>query len=460
MLLAQALSGFAFAFAQTMVITALPTLKEDLHTSTTWVTWVATVGLIVSSVATPILSKLGDQFGRKRLVLISLCTFFVASLVAVVAPNIWVLILARAFMGAGGAVYPLNTAIIGDVFPRDRVAFGVGFIAATFPIGGAVGLGLSGVLVDAISWRSLFALGATVVGVATVLVFIFVPGRPGKAKSQIDVPGAVLLSATLLSFLLAVTEGHNWGWTSGRVLGLFALSAASLAGWIAVELRSPAPMIDLHLLTQRTVMLANVSMIFAGFANIGIFITLPAFIQSSSDEAGYGFGASATVAGLYLVPAALLGSLTGSSASGLARRWGTRWIAMLGMAMTLVGLVLLAEWHDTSWQFVLALLIFGAGTPLVQALLATLIVFSVPPEDRGVASGINTVMRNMGGAVGGQVTAAILASSTIAGTRIPTETAYVAVFWLGAALAAIGMGLLAFLQPRQPAHLGAAEAAQ
>jgi MFS family permease len=225
-LAALTLAGIAYALQQTMVVPALPALQRDLHTSTTWVTWLLTGFLLVSAVATPILGKLGDQHGKERLLLISMSVFFIGCVAAIFAWNIWTLIAARAVQGAGGAVFPLSFAIIKDEFPTEKVGGALGIVSAVFAIGGGLGLVLSGVIVDNLSWRWLFIVGAAGVGASVVLISRFVPESPIKTPTRLDVPGAVLLSLVLGSLLLALTEGQAWGWTSARIVGLFVTSAS------------------------------------------------------------------------------------------------------------------------------------------------------------------------------------------------------------------------------------------
>src|SRR5436190_138858 len=197
-----------------MIVPALPTLQRDLDTTTAWATWLLTGFLLVAAVSTPILGKLGDQYGKERLLVISLAIFFVGCVLAIFAWNIWSLIACRCLQGLGGAVFPLSFAIINDEFPREKVGTGVGMISAVFGIGGGLGLVLSGLLIDHLSWRWIFIVGAAGVGVAVVLVRRYVPESPIKTPSRVDFPGAALLAALLLSLLLALTEGDSWGWTS------------------------------------------------------------------------------------------------------------------------------------------------------------------------------------------------------------------------------------------------------
>ncbi len=199
------LAGTAFALQQTMVVPALPVLQRDLHTTTTWATWVLTVFLLVASVATPILGKLGDQYGKERLLTISLTIFLAGCIGCAAAWNIWSLVAFRAVSGAGAAVFPLSFAIIRDEFPPEKVGVGIGLVSAVFGVGGGFGIVLSGVIVDNFSWRWLFIIGGLGVAASVVLVHRFVPESPIKTPSRFDVPGAVLLSAGLIALLLALS---------------------------------------------------------------------------------------------------------------------------------------------------------------------------------------------------------------------------------------------------------------
>src|SRR5881409_3818065 len=247
-----------------MVIPALPTLQRDLNTTTAWVTWVLTVYLLVASVATPLLGKLGDQYGKERLLVISLAIFLAGSIGAAAAWNIWALIAWRAVQGAGAAVFPLSYGIIRDEFPREKVGVAIGLISAVFGIGGGFGIVLSGLIVDNMSWRWLFIVGAVNIAVATVLVHRFVPESPIKTPSRVDFVGATLLSGGLIAMLVALTEGERWGWTSMRTLGLAAAAAVLLTAWRIAELNVDEPMVDMRMLARREILLTNITALISG----------------------------------------------------------------------------------------------------------------------------------------------------------------------------------------------------
>ena len=282
---------------------------------------------------------------------------------AIFAPNIAVLIGCRILQGAGAAVFPLSFAIIKDEFPAEKVSVAVGAVSAVFAVGGGLGLVLSGVIMDNLSWHWLFVVGAVAVGIAAVLVHLYVPESPIKSPSRVDFIGATLLSVGLVSLLLALTEGESWGWGSTRVVALFTVAAVALVAWGFAETRVPDPMVDMRMLARRPVFFANLTGLIAGFAMFGSFVLVPNFVQISEDVAGYGFGASATTTGLYLVPAALAGFLMGPLAGVMGRRWGSKWPLSIGMTLATIALTMLAEWHDEPWQVVAAMLVFGPGHP-------------------------------------------------------------------------------------------------
>src|SRR5690242_17957415 len=292
-----------------MVIPALPTLQHDLHTTTTWVTWVLTVFLLVASVATPILGKLGDQYGKEHVLVIALLIFLAGSIGAALAWNIWSLIAWRALQGAGSAVFPLSFGIIRDEFPREKVGVAIGLISAVFGIGGGLGIVLSGLIVDHLSWRWIFVVGAVNIAAAAVLVHRYVPESPIKTPSRVDFVGATLLSGGLICLLVALTEGEDWGWTSARTLGLGAVSVLFFLAWVLAELRVDEPLVDMRMMAGRQVLFTNLTALVAGFAMFGTFVLVPNFVQTPQGlPAGvqrlvdYGFHAGATKAGPFLLP--------------------------------------------------------------------------------------------------------------------------------------------------------------
>ena len=451
------LAGTAFAFQQTMVFPALPTFQEEFGASTAWTTWVLTAFLVSAAVTTPVLGKLGDQYGKERLLLVSLGIFLVGCVGAAAAWNLPSLIAFRALSGAGGALFPLSFAIIRDELPPARVGIGIGLLSAVFGVGGGFGIVLSGVIVDQLSWRLLFVLGSIPVAASLLLVHRFVPESPIRTPSRVDVPGALLLSGALVAFMVALTEGEHLGWVSSPIVGLAAVSALLFAVWGFVESRSPAPMVDLRMLAHRPVLLTNVTTMISGFALFTCFVLVPAFVVSPSGR-GYGFGASATQAGLYLLPSSIAMLFSGPAAGLLGRRVGPKWPLAGGMAIVALAALLLSQAHDEPWQVALASGLLGVGVGAAFAAMVALIAENVDAREMGIATGMNTVVRMIGSVTGGQIGAALLTAQTIGSTSAPAESAFTWAFGLSAvaALAAAALTLSITQRPlRRLATAGA-----
>ncbi|HWH54799.1 MAG TPA: MFS transporter [Gaiellaceae bacterium] len=457
--------GTAFALQQTMVIPALPAFQHELHTSTEWVTWVLTVFLLVASVSTPLLGKLGDQYGKERMLLISLSIFLAGCIGCALAWNIGSLIGFRALAGIGAAVFPLSFAIIRDEFPPEKVGVAIGLVSAVFGVGGGFGIVISGLIVDNLSWRWLFVIGSIPIAACVPLVHKFVPESPIKTSSRVDFVGASLLSTGLICLLLALTEGESWGWSSGGVLGLFAAAAVVLTTWVVAELRVPEPMVDMHVFSRRPVLLTNVTALITGFAMFGTFVLIPNFVETphglSSSVArlvDYGFDASATKAGLYLLPSSVMLLFAGPVAGLIGRRTGFKWPLAAGMLLAGASAASFALWHEHPWQILAAMPLLGVGVGFAFAAMATLITEAVRPTETGIATGMNTVMRTVGGVIGGQVGAAILTAHAIGATGVPTARGYEIAFAIAAAAAFVGAVVAVFVTPTRLRRLVTAEA--
>src|SRR5690349_21391436 len=231
----------SFSLLQSMVNPVLPTIEAALDTDQATVTWVLTAYLLSASVFTPIIGRIGDKVGKERMLVAALATLALGSLMAALAPSIGVLIAARAVQGVGGGVLPLTFGIIRDEFPREKVAGAVGTSAALLAVGGGVGLVLAGPLVDALSYHWLFWIPMIMTTVAAVAAAIWVPESPERTPGRINIGTALLMSGWLVALLVAVSQGHHWGWGSARVIGLFVIAAVLLPVWVLAESRSSQP---------------------------------------------------------------------------------------------------------------------------------------------------------------------------------------------------------------------------
>jgi EmrB/QacA subfamily drug resistance transporter len=457
-----ALSALSYALLQTMVAPALPEIQHELGASPATVTWVLTVYLLSASVATPILGRLGDIFGKERTLVAVLLLFALGSVIAALSNSLGLLVAGRAVQGAGGAVFPLAFGIIRDEFPRERVASGIGLISATFGIGGGAGLVLSGLIVDHLSYRWIFWFGLVVVLIATVATHLFVPESPVKSPARIDFTGAALLSGGLTSLLLAVSEGNRWGWGSPQIMGLFAVAAVLLVVWVLFEQRAHEPLVDIDLLRLRGVWTTNLTAFLIGFGMFGSFILIPQFVQTP-ESAGYGFGVGVTGAGLFMLPSAAVMLVAGPLAGTLGTRVGSKVPLLIGTASAAASFLFLSIAHSEAWHFVVAVSLLGFGIGMSFASMANLIVEAVPQHQTGEATGMNTIMRTVGGAFGAQIAAAIVTDHIAEGSRYAGESGFTAAFVMGTI--AVGVAFLAALlipgrRVREPRELQVAGGAR
>ncbi|MFN8110689.1 MAG: MFS transporter [Thermoleophilia bacterium] len=451
-----AVVAVSYVLQQTLVVPALPSLQRDLHTTNTWVTWVFTGFLLTSAICTPLLGKLGDMHGKKRMLVVSIAVFGVGTVLCALSGSIAMLIAARGLQGAGGAIFPLSFGIIRDELPRERVGVGLGLLSATFGVGGGAGLVLSGVILQHLSWPWLFWIGAMPVVVSVVLVARLIPESPVRTPSKLDLPGAVVLSGALAALLVALSEGERWGWLSVTTLGVFALAAVLTVVWVLIELRVDSPMVDIAMMRDRAVLWTNVGAFLTGVAMFGTFLLVPTFVQMPSGlppalagQVHYGFHASVIEAGLFLLPSSLVMLVVGPVGGVAERVVGARVVCAGGLVLLAVGAALLTFAHDQAWEITVAMAVVGGGVGLAYAMLAKLIVDAVEPRVTGVAMGMNTVMRTIGGVVGGQVGAAILSAMTIGSTSLPAERGFTTSF-AGSAIVALVAALGIAMVPRAP----------
>jgi EmrB/QacA subfamily drug resistance transporter len=440
----------SFSLLQSMVTPVLPTVEAALHTDQATVTWVLTAYLLSASVFTPIIGRVGDKVGKERMLVVALGALAAGSLLAAVASSIGVLIAARAIQGIGGGVLPLTFGIIRDEFPREKVSGAVGASSALLAVGGGFGLVLAGPIVDALSYHWLFWLPMVMTLVAAVLAFLFVPESPERAPGRINVGTALLLSAWLVTLLLGVSQGEQWGWTSGRVLGLFAATAVLLPIWVWAEARSDSPLVDMQMMRIPTVWTVNLVALLFGVGMYAVFAFTPQFLQTPDDVTGYGFGASVTESGLLLLPQSLATFLAGLASGWLTRRVGGKALLVTGAVLTALPTLGFVLWHDSLAVVVAELTLLGLGFGLAFAALSSLVVDAVPQSQTGVASGMNANIRTVGGALGSAVVASVI-TSDLRPDGFPAEAGYThgfAVLVVTSTLAAVVAALVPVVRAR------------
>ena len=444
-----ALGGAAFALLQSLVAPALPTIQHDLHTSATSATWVLTAYLLSAAVFTPIIGRLGDMHGKERMLVGVLGVLAAGTLIAALAHSIGLMILGRAVQGAGGAVFPLAFGIIRDEFPRERVATGIALVSAILGVGGGLGIVLAGPIVEHLSYHWLFWMPLVVVVAAAGLTHFFVPESPIKTPGQVNWAGAGLLSAWLVCLLLGISEGPSWGWGSLRIVALLVATAVFAVLWVRNEQRAAEPLVDMRMMRRRAVWTVNATAVLLGAGMFSSFVLIPQFVQLPVSS-GFGFGASVTGAGLFLVPSTIGMLLVSPLAGRLSSTVGSRVPLLVGALASTAAFALLATAHEHRSEVYVASGLMGIGIGFAFSAMANLMVEAVRPDETGVATGMNTVMRTIGGSVGAQVGASVLTASVVHG--LPTERGFTLAFAIAAA--ALFVSFVSALAVPRPARAG------
>jgi EmrB/QacA subfamily drug resistance transporter len=434
------LAACAYTLLQSLVVPALPVLQRELHASTSGVAWVFTAYLLAASVVTPIAGRLGDMFGKKLVLVIALAGLAAGSLLAALATTLPLMIVARTIQGLGGAIFPLAFGIVRDEFPRERVAGAIALISGIFAIGGGLGILLAGPILENLDYHWLFWIPLVVSIISTIATLLLVPESPIRAEGRVFWLGAVLLSGWLVALLLGVSNAPDWGWVDPRTLALFILAGALCAVWVWAESRARDPLVDIPMMRLRPVSTTNTATFLLGFGMYSAFVLIPQYV-AAPESTGYGYGASVTQAGLYLLPTTIALMIVSPLGGRLGQAVGPKVPLVIGCIITTVSFVVLAAASE-SWQIYLASGLMGVGVGFAFAASANLIVQAVRPDQTGVASGMNTIVRTIGGAIGAEVAATILAANTLA-SGWPDKHGYTVTFVICAA--AMGVGVLAAL---------------
>ncbi len=451
-----ALAGASFSLLQSLVAPALATIEHDLHTDQTTGAWIITAYLLSASVSTPIAGRIGDIYGKKRTLVSALGLLALGTLVSALASSIGPMIAGRVIQGLGGAVFPLAFAIIRDEFPRERVTVAIASISALLGVGGGLGIVLAGPIVEQLGYHWLFWLPLVMVVVSAVGALVAIPESPIRAPGRINWWASLLLASWLVALLLGISEGPSWGWGSPQVVGLLAAALLLLVLWVVVEARSAQPLVDMRMMRLRGVWTTNLAALLFGFGMLGSFILIPALVQAPSSS-GVGFDASVTEAGLFLVPSTAAMLVVSPLAGKLAMRTGSRLPLVLGSLTAAFAYTLLALMHSEPWQIYLGTLLMGTGIGLAFAAMANLIVEAVRPDQTGVASGMNTIMRTIGGAIGAQLSATILVAFA-ASDGLATNQGFTIAFIAPAVALLCAFGASLLVPRRRPAFSGAGAA--
>ena len=430
---------------QTAVVPLMPDIAAQLGVGTNAVGWIVTGNLLTATVCTPLLGRLADRRGPRKVLLGILGVVLVGSLLCVAWDSLPVLIAGRALQGTSFALFPIGVAVLRSALGPYRLTAALGIMSGTMSVGGGAGMIAAGLLYsDGDDYRRVFWLLVALAVIAAALAWAVVPGSPGSGTgSGSDLWGAVGLAVGLSALLLALAQGGTWGWVSVPTIGCVVAGVLVLAVWYRHERRFDAPLVAPALLTARAVAPAHLAAFLVGIAMFVQFLATAVFVQAAPEEAGYGFGASVLETSLlYLLPGQVVGISAAAVSGFLVRRFRAERVLMVACAIGVCGFAFVGFAHDRPWQVIVAVAVLNVFVSVAYGALPAMLVEHVSLHDTGVANGINAIARTFGSSLASALVGMLLATITIAGTAIPSERAFVAAFVIGG-VTALAAGFVA-----------------
>jgi len=457
------------SYVETMIIPGIGTFESFFRQPLSLVSWILTAYLLVGTAFVPISGKLGDIFGKKRVLVVILGLYVVAVTLAGFSPNLgdalgmsrpnelFLLIGIRALQGVGMGLFPLAFAMVGEEFPKHKIPGAQAVISAMFSAGASIGLIGGAWVTQTYGWQTTFHTVVPVALAVLLLSVLLLNESRFRASTSMDLAGAGLLALTLVSFLTGLTEGPTWGWTSWTAyrwgalpLGvpiLLGISIVGLAGFVVWERRTDHPIVDFGRLGERNILIANLAGLLSGTAMFVTYVGLVARAEYPSFLGG--FGLSVLDVGLYSLPVTATIIIAAPIIALSIRRLGPKPVLLFGSALFAGGGLLLVFYDTTILELVVGIIPVLTGVIAIYIAMTNTVVVSARPEDAGIQQGMNQTFRNLGNSIGPIVASTILASLTAIYTvtehgfsvpvRGPALSAYQTIFGLVAFL-----GLLSF----------------
>ncbi|MFD3589301.1 MFS transporter [Streptomyces sp. NPDC058683] len=447
-----AFGGIVVSLMQTLVIPIVPELPKLLDASASNAAWAITATLLAAAVATPVMGRLGDMYGKRLMLLTSLVMLVVGSVTAALSDTLVPMIVGRALQGLAAGVIPLGISIMRDELPAERLGSATALMSASLGVGGALGLPAAALIADHFDWHVLFWTSAVLGVVAAVLVMLLVPESKVRTGGRFDLPGALGMAAGLVCLLLGISKGADWGWGSGTTLGLFGAAVVVLLAWGFYELRTRQPLVDLRTTARRQVLVTNLASIAFGFSMFAMSLVLPQLLQLPQ-ATGYGLGKSLLDAGLVMAPTGLVMMVMAPVSALVSRNFGPKITLMCGAVIVAAGYGLNIVLMDAVWQLVLVSCIVGAGIGFAYGAMPALIMGAVDPHETAAANSLNTLMRSIGTSTASAVAGVILAQMTnvFGGVTVPSENGFKVVMAIGSGAAVLALLVAAFIPRRKPA---------
>jgi MFS family permease len=441
---ALAFANLTYAVAQTLLIPSIPGIERHVHASPVGATALASVFFLSGAATAGLIGRLGDVIGKQRIVSVQLALFTLGALICALGNNLQILIAGRAVMGLAAALFPLSASIVRDELPDRWVANGIAFLGATIGVGAAIGLAGGGLVADHLNYHWIFWIPLLMGAASTAGVVVFVPESSIKSPGRIDLVGGLLLGLGLAGPLVAISRTPDWGWAGSKTLFLLGLGLVFLVLFVLHERRHPSPLLDIRVLMRAEVALTNAATFLVGFGMFGASFIITQFLQEPTST-GYGFGATAVQASLFVMPGTILLLITAPVSGLISSRAGPKRTLLAGAALGTVALGLLSAFHGSRIELYLWPAISAIDVGFALAAMPMLILDAVPLTHRGQSTATNQIFRLVGSSIGIQLAATFIAGS-IGRTRLPAESGFTSAFVVEAA-SALGAFLLAITIP-------------
>ena len=442
--------GLLVAIVSSLGAPLIPTIAQNYHVPLSTAQWVLTAALLTGALATPIMGRMADGSRQRTVITVTLSVVLAGCVLSAVAPSFIVLVIGRGLQGVGLGLLPVNMAIARRNLDRERAGRAIATLSVSTAIGAGLGYPLTALVAQLFDVHAAYWFGAIVVSCALACSLAVLPRRTPAAPISFDVLGAVLLSLSVTGVSVALSEGGNWGWTSVRTLATVVACLVILAVWVPHELRADHPLVNLHHLANRSVLMADI----AGFLmSVSMYLVVPIVVEfiQIPPSTGFGFGASVLASGFVLTPLSLGTFLASRLLVPYERRFGVRSMIPVGALVFGTASTYFALDHGSLWQAFVTMGIVGLGIGFTFAAMPGFIIRAVPTAETGSATGFYQVLRNIGLSVGSAFGAAVLLGYTPHGSTYPDLGGFRVALLLSTGLAVL-TAVLAYVLPGHAAE--------
>ena len=403
------------AFETSMVYAAIPTFIKEFNSDAATVGWAVTAFLLVAAASAAVCGRLGDMYGRERVLVVLLGAAALGSFISAIGDSIGSIIVGRAIQGVAGAILPLCIGLAREHLPAAKVPVAIAVISGSAVAAGSASLLVAGVMLDHASWHMIFVVAAVYAVMALLLVLFVLPWRPPTGTTQkVDYLGTLAFAPAIAAVLLGINKSGAWGWTDAKTLGLVVGGLVVLALWVLWELRVKDPIVNVRLFTDRKVALTMCATLAIAVGPMGISTMIIPMILQSPTTASFGLGISATNAGWLSFIGSMFGFVCTPLSGRITRTVGSRVSMLLGTTLFTISSAMLIVFHDSVAGMVAMIITVSIGTAFAYTALPNLIVEAVPEGNTSEATGTNSVLRTGGQGIGTSIATMLLASSTAA----------------------------------------------